>query len=540
MAHEKLSPRQKMIGMMYLVLTAMLALNVSKEAVKAFMRVDKGLTTTIKNYSNKNNLIYAEFTRADAENHAKAGKYKDAAFAVKERADEVFNYIQNLKIEIIKTADGADKAVAEKAIIGSDYNIELISKFDESNVPSQILVGSNESGKGFALKTMINDYRNYLIQTLNDNGKNLAAEDALNKSLTAESGLDEDGQKEPWPNLMFQTMPVVGALALLSRIQVDVRNGETEVINHLYTQIDASNFKFNKLKAIVIPDANYVTIGSDYKAIVFISATDTTQSPNITVGNNQVLPLDEMGRGIYSTRATSPPGSRTWGGVISLRAPDGTIKPYEFSATYTVGEPNVICSPTAMNVMYMGIPNPIDVSVPGFSPNQISISVVNGLRTDERVKNSAGQNFRGSYFIKPTSTSQDVQIIVSTKDVNGKSTAYKPYGFRVKPLPKPEGVFGGKSGGTIAKNTALAQSGVFAKLNDFDFDLVYKVTGFSLFYSGRMGEFEEYSTSGSLTQKQKDLITSMTRGQTLIIKNIKAIGPDNLSKDLNPIVLKLD
>ena len=538
MAHEKLSPRQKMIGMMYLVLTAMLALNVSKEAVKAFIRVDEGLMTTVKNYGIKNNLIYNEFTRADAENHTKAGKYKDAAFAVKERADEIFNYIQDLKIEIIKTADGADKAVAEKAVNGSEYDIEKVGKFDESNVPSQILIASNETGKGFALKTMINDYRNFLIQTLNENGGNVVAEDALNKSLTAESGLDEDGQKEPWPNLMFQTMPVVGALALLSSIQVDVRNGETEVINHLYTEIDKSYFKFNKLDPIVIPDANYVTVGSNYNAVVFISATDTTKQPSITVGD-QVLNLDEKGRGLYSVRATSI-GPKTWGGVILLKTGDGRDIPYKFSASYTVGQPNVICSPTAMNVMYMGIPNPIDVSVPGFSPNQISISVVNGLKTDERVKNSAGQDFRGSYFIKPTSTSQDVQIIVSTKDVNGKSTAYKPYGFRVKPLPKPEGVFGGKSGGTIAKNTALAQSGVFAKLNDFDFDLVYKVTGFSLFYSGRMGEFEEYSTSGSLTQKQKDLITSMTRGQTLIIKNIKAIGPDNLSKDLNPIVLKLD
>jgi gliding motility-associated protein GldM len=304
--------------------------------------------------------------------------------------------------------------------------------------------------------------------------------------------------------------------------------------------IDASNFKFNKLRAIVIPDANYVTVGSDYKAVVFISATDTTQQPTITIGNNQVLPLDEMGRGVYTSRASSPPGSRTWGGVISLRAPDGTIKPYEFTSTYTVGEPNVICSPTAMNVMYMGIPNPIDVSVPGFSPNQTSISVVNGNRTDERVKNSAGQDFRGTYFIKPTSTSNDVQIIVSTKDANGKSTTYKPYTFRVKPLPKPEGTFAGKSSGSVPRNTALAQAGVFAKLNDFDFDLVYKVTGFSVFYAGRMGEFEEYSNSGTLTQKQKDLISSMTRGQTLIIKNIKAVGPDNLSKDLNPIVLKLD
>jgi len=385
---------------------------------------------------------------------------------------------------------------------------------------------------------MINDYRNFLIQTLHENGGNITAEDALNKSLTAENGLNEDKVMEAWPNRMFQTMPVVGALALLSSIQVDVRNGETEVINHLYTEIDKSYFKFNKLDPIVIPDANYVTVGSNYNAVVFISATDTTKQPSITVGD-QVLPLDERGRGIYTARATSV-GPKTWGGVISLKTGDGREIPYNFTASYTVGEPNVICSPTAMNVMYMAIPNPLDVSVPGFSPNQISINVVNGVKTDERVKNSEGQDFKGAYFIKPTSTIQDVQIIVSTKDANGKSTTYAPYKFRVKPLPKPEGRFAGKSSGDVPKNTAMAQTGVFATLPDFDFDLVYKVTGFSLFYSGRMGEFEEFSTSSALTQKQKDLIASMNRGQTLIIKNIKAIGPDNIPKDLNPIVLKIN
>src|SRR5674536_220607 len=83
MAHEKLSPRQKMIGMMYLVLTAMLALNVSKEAVEAFKKVDKGLTQTIANYTIKNDVIYKEFDRAATENPAKAGKYKTAAYQVK-------------------------------------------------------------------------------------------------------------------------------------------------------------------------------------------------------------------------------------------------------------------------------------------------------------------------------------------------------------------------------------------------------------------------------------------------------------------------
>ncbi|MGA1977530.1 MAG: gliding motility protein GldM [Bacteroidales bacterium] len=538
MTQEKLSPRQKMIGMMYLVLTAMLALNVSKEAVKAFIRVDQGLMTTVKNYGIKNNLIYDEFTRADAENHTKAGKYKDAAFAVKERADEIFNYIQDLKIFIIKTADGAEKAVAEKAVIGSEYDIEKIGKYDDPNVPSQILIASNETGKGFALRTMINDYRNFLIQTLHENGGNTIAEDALNKSLTAEAGLNEDKVMEAWPNRMFQTMPVVGALALMSSIQVDVRNGETEVINHLYTEIDKSYFKFNKLQPIVIPDANYVTVGSNYNAAVFIMATDTTQQPNITV-DNQVLPLDELGRGVYTVRAGSV-GPKSWGGVITLRTGDGREMPYNFTASYTVGEPNVICSPTAMNVMYYGIPNPLDVSVPGFSPNQISINVINGAKTDERIKNVNGEEFKGNYFIKPNSPTQDVQIVVSTKDANGKTTTYKPYPFRVKRIPKAEAVFANASGGLVQKSVLLSQAGVFARLEGFDFNLPYKVTGFTVFYTGRTGDIEVPSTNDQLTQGQKSAMALMTRGQTLIIKDIKAVGPDGIPQALNALVFKVD
>ena len=161
MAHERLSPRQKMIGMMYLILTAMLALNVSKEAVEAFKKVDKSLTTTLANYIKKNNLIYEEFTRAAAENPTKAGKYKNTAYEVKARADEVVSYIQDLKKEIIYEAEGPDTP----AIQGDEVIIEEVKKIDENNVPSQILIGANENGKAFTLKALINDYREFHLNT---------------------------------------------------------------------------------------------------------------------------------------------------------------------------------------------------------------------------------------------------------------------------------------------------------------------------------------------------------------------------------------
>ncbi|HZY25247.1 MAG TPA: hypothetical protein VFE71_05435, partial [Bacteroidales bacterium] len=280
MAHEKLSPRQKMIGMMYLVLTAMLALNVSKEAVEAFKKVDKGLTQTIANYTLKNDVIYKEFDRAAAENPAKAGKYKTSAYQVKERSDEAFNFIQGLKIEIIKKAE---KDPETPAVKGNEVIIDEVKRIDDTNVPSEVLIGANENGKANDLKALLSEYRQFLIGILD--GKNPTTEAALKTSLKTEDGKNADGETERWENLNFQTLPLVAVICILSEYQVNVRNAETEVLNYLYSQIDASSFKFNKLTPIVIPTSNYVTLGSEYEAKVFISATDTTQSPIITVGD---------------------------------------------------------------------------------------------------------------------------------------------------------------------------------------------------------------------------------------------------------------
>ena len=534
MAHEKLSPRQKMIGMMYLVLTAMLALNVSKEAVEAFRKVDNGLTQTIKNYSIKNDVIYRDFDRAAAENPTKAGKYKTLAYQVKERADEAYNFIQGLKIEIIKKTE---KDPETPAVKGNEVIIDKVERhIDDTNVPSEILIGANENGKANDLKALLAEYRQFLIATLD--GKNPTAEEALKKSLKTDDGLNRDGVMERWENLNFQTLPMVAVICILSEYQINVRNGETEVLNYLYSQIDASSFKFTKLDAIVIPTtSNYVTMGSDYEARVFISATDSTQFPVITVGDSK-LPLDETGKGIYKVHASST-GPKKWGGIIALKAPDGSIKNYPFESSYVVGEPNVIVSPTAMNVMYYGINNPIDVSVPGIGPDKLKIKVVNGSFSTEKVKKSGGEYFKGAWAVKPNAVGQNVQVIV-TADINGKPVQYAPYDFRVKSIPIPVAIFANKSTGTVPRATAAAQQGVFAILPDFDFDLQYTITGFTVLYSDKGSDFEESSTNSNLTAKQKDLIGRLTRGKNLIIKDIKALGPDGRTKELQPVILKID
>ena len=536
MAHEKLSPRQKMIGMMYLVLTAMLALNVSKEAVEAFKNIEKGLSLTIKNYSLKNNLIYEEFEKSFAQYPEKTRPYRTKALQVKERADELFDYLQGLKVEIVTTREPKNTL----AVQGNEVNSEEIKIIDDNNIPSQILIGPNDDQKAFFLRTMIDDYRTFLINDILQ-GENPTVEEALKQSLNTDDVRNHRTQEmEKWANHNFQALPLIYVITMLSKIQVDVRNSETEVINHLFAQIDKSNFKFNKVGAVVIPKSTYITLGSSYEASVFVSATDSTQAPDITVSGGQKLPLDDSGKGIYSVKP-SKTGTATWGGVIALKAPDGTIRTFDFKDSYYVGEPNVVVSLTAMNVMYQGIPNPIDVSVPGVTPDKVSIKVLaNGSFSLEKVKNARGENFGGNFAIKPNVVGQPVQIqILSTE--NGRVTNHGIKEFRVKRVPTPEARLGLKGSGKIPLSEARIQSGLRAEMPDFDFDLQYTVTGFTLLFEDKMGTFKRSSTSNALTAEQKDILQNrLTKGKSIVFTDITAKDPYGKVVPLNPLVLEIE
>jgi gliding motility-associated protein GldM len=556
MAHERLSPRQKMIGMMYLVLTAMLAHNVSKEAVKAFMKVEEGLTKTVKNYEQKNKEIYDMFDQKAAENPVRGGPARDKAQYVKTRADELFNYLQDLKIKIIKKTDG-EKG---KAIKGREIDIYAVDGFDNSNTPSEVLIGANESGEGFALRTQINDYRDSLIKILDN--KNKTIEDALRSSLNTADGKKEGntGTPEAWPNNTFQTLPLVAVVAMLTKIQVDVRNAETDVITFLFNDIDKLSFKFNKLVPTVIANSTYVMDGLDYEARVFLGAVDTTRAPEILVGNYEVtgqeadgspkyemkgnfqtLPIDESGKGVYKVRASGTPGSRPWGGLIKMNAPSGPIT-RTFKADYTVGVQNVVISPTAMNVLYRGIPNPIDILVPGVGPDKIRASMKNGIIKPGQTKNYKGETFPGTWVAEPDANPPSPTTLISVSaEINGKQTPLKPMEFRVRDIPDPVGEFAGISGqGSVPKGVLTGQDGVLAILKDFDFNLQFTVTTFRLSYENKGLFVSKDSNSQMLTAEQRALLNGLVRGQRLYVENIKAIGPDKKLRTLGAIIIQVN
>jgi gliding motility-associated protein GldM len=356
-------------------------------------------------------------------------------------------------------------------------------------------------------------------------------------------------------------MPLVAVIAMLTKIQVDVRNAETDVITFLFNEIDKRSFKFTRLDPTVLTNSTYVMEGLEYNASVFFAAVDTTQAPTVTVGNYEItgqnpdgtpkyemkgdyqtLQTNEAGYGVYKVRAGGNPGPRPWGGLISMKAPDGTLISRPFKAMYEVGALNVVISPTAMNVLYRGIKNPIDISVPGVGQGKTHPSMVNGTIIEGQMKNSKGETFPGSYLAEPSSDkpAPTAQIVVSA-EINGKQQTFPPRIFRVRDIPDPVGEFAGKSGqGNVGKEELLAQQGVRAVLKDFDFDLQFTVTSFRLSYEDKGLFINKDSNSQYLTPEQKTLLNGLTRGKRLYVENIKAAGPDKKERPIGPITITVN
>jgi gliding motility-associated protein GldM len=529
MGHGKETPRQKMIGMMYLFLTAMLALNVSKDVLNSFVLVHDSLSNTIENFIAKNDRVYNEFEKRNTENPEKVREQYEKAVDIHKMADELYELILDQKIAIIHLADGDDAEAVEDRKIHS----ALIKAKDNTDYPATYML--NE-GHGTEMKEKIIQFREKLLEYVGTDNEILVH--AIEQNLYTEDPPPHEGQQHSWESEHFEHLPMIAVLTMMSKIQSDVRNAEADAINYLFTQIDASSFKFNKLEPTVIARSNYVLKGGNYEADVFLAAFDTTKAPTILIGEydsvNRTmvgafdsLPI-EKGRGKFVVPASAV-GYKPWGGIIRIKSPDGELKDYPFKAEYQVAEASLIVSPTKMNVFYLGVDNPVEISVPGVPSDRIQASISNGTIRSDR---------RGGWIVKPARAGRDAVISVSA-EVNGEKRTMPVKKFRVKVVPNPVAVIAGKKGGQLRKNVLLAQRGVLAQMEDFDFDLTFRITEFTV--SANVGGFfnEKKAKGNKFTPDQLKLINGMKRGQKVIIEDIKAVGPDGSTRKLNSIVFKI-
>ena len=550
MAGGNLSPRQKMINMMYLVLTALLALNVSKEVLNSFFEVNKGISRSTTNFNAKNGDTYAAFDAAAEVNPVKAGPYREQAYEIKEEADKLVATLQEMKYNLVLKADkkvylGNESQIKdeegdlieEKAIelnwdLLTDQqkltNIGALTNKDDRHAAGDLFFSEKRKNNiATDLKSDLNSYKNLLL-TVADGNESLIT--SINETCDYNDKKIK-GKKQLWEYYNFYDMPSVGALTLLSKMQSDVRNTESDIINMLRENIDAGSLKFTSAEGIQIPNSNFVLKGDSFRAQIFIAAKDTTQAPLIYVGEYDSLGIGKYemigdyetvkiinGKGMFSKRATSE-GNQKWGGLIKMKTDNGT-KMYPFRGEYLVAAKTAIVSPTKMLILYSGLEaiggNPIQVSVPGYSASEITPRMSNG--TLKVTKKSEGMY---SVFPDLKSTSAVVTLYVN---VNGKQTPMGKVNFRVRKTPPPAPVIRSVDANGLCDRSILKTEIVQATLDNFLFDgLKYMVTSFKLSgsYKGAPASAEQNNGMGFTSQMQQ-IITNSASGSTINITKIRA------------------
>jgi len=527
------TPRQKMINMMYIVLTAMLALNVAAEVLDAFEVVDSSLIQTLETVDMKNAQVYASFNQAYAENATKVGEWKEKADLIKARTAEMVSCISTLKEDLVKNS-GYKPVNSETTIQSDDFYLVtesgdtlILNNKDDLNSPSEFMITQNNAT---ILKERINEYRNTLTGMIPEEDAEL--KNTIMNSLDTSDppvNLKEGGEADTWETEYFLDKPLIAILTLLSKIQIDIKNSEATVINYLFAQIDAGSFTFNKLGARVIPNSNVVLQGDEYIAEVFLAAEDTTQQPEIII-NNRSVPVED-GKATYRVKTTEP-GVFTWSGLIKYKTPEGLIRNYPFRQDYQVTRPSVTMSATRMNVFYRGLDNPFDVGGGGIPKENLEVSMTNG----KVIKKGT------SYVIRPNELDEmgrrtKVSVFAN---IGGDRRLLGTTDWRVKKVPDPIAQVAGQSGGTIRKERLLVEEGVMAVLEDFDFDFKYTVTRFNVQVSGTGGYVSIWeSNSNRFTEDQKEQFRRLNPNSLVYIANIKAIGDDGETRDLDPISFKI-
>lgn len=534
MAGGKLSPRQKMIGMMYLVLTALLALNVSKEIINAFVVIEKGLDNTNKQSDNKNAFIFQAFEKAKRNDEKKVKPLFDKAQTAQKLSKELCDYIKSLRSDMIAQVEGIDKKTADTLRLG------LIAKPDDYDNPTNFMIGddpSNVTGKAKELKAKLKKYKDDLQALLpKDAVVDLSALDT--KDVYSIS--DEKTVSWEWYN--FYHIPVTAVAAQFARITNDVKNAEGAVVNELFNAISASDFKFDKLQARVIAPSSYILSGDEYKAEVFVAASSKTQNPTVILGcdydsvtkkptgnlaDSNTVKVSE-GVGYYSVPAGAE-GLQKWGGVIKVKKPDNTYEYYPFKSEYMVAKPAAAVSPDKMNVFYVGVDNPVTVSAAGVAPENLVVSF----------SNCATSGGRGKYVIRPNAGATESNVSVGGK-FGDKTTNMGSFKFRVKRVPDPVCYVGSIKGDGIMPKAEVANiRGIFAKMENFDFDLKFDVVSWVLSMNVNGVFVDEKSNGAGVTGAQSKLLSGAKGGTKVLIEQVTVKGPDGTTRKIPGCTIKV-
>ena len=472
--------------------------------LNGFSIVEESLNRTTANSSKENEVLYDNFAEQMKANPAKVKEWFDKATAVKRMSDSLYNYAQQLKLQIVQEADG------------KDANVLDIKSKDNLEAASHVMLAPG-TGQGHKLFNAINSFRNRILSMVSDPHQRSIIE----SNLTTKLPKNAHTMGKNWEEYMFEDMPVAGAVTLLSKLQSDVRYAEGEVLHTLVSNIDMKDIRVNKLSAFVIPESRTVISGDQFSAQIVMAAVDTTQQPEIYVGGQRIS------NGLYRFTAGGV-GEHQFGGYITMRDGSGNVIRRDFTQKYTVVAPSATVSADLMNVLYAGYDNPISVSIPGVPLNAVQASM-------------SGGSFRsigmGRYIARPSAVGSDVTINVAS-NANGKSRQMGKFTFHVRKLPDPAAYITVGTdrfrGGGLAKASLMGANGIKAAIDDGILDIQFKVVSFETVFFDNMGNAVPMASAGaSFSERQRGTFRKLSRGKRFYISRITAVGPDGITRKLN-------
>jgi len=505
------SPRQKMINLMYVVLMAMLALNVSTEVLNGFSIVEESLKRTTQNASLENQVIYDDFAVQMKKNPQKVKQWYDKSQKVKQMSDDLYNLADELKLAIVQEADG------------SDGDVQNIRNKEDLEAANQVMLSPNR-GRGKELYNAIINYRTQMLSMVT--GYHQKKMIASNLSTDIPANAQTMGKN--WQEYMFESMPAAAAVTLLSKLQSDVRYAEGEVLHTLVSNIDVKDIRVNALDAFVIPNSQTIVRGDKFSARIVMAAVDTTQKPQIFIGGKEV----SLPGGLYET-VTGRTGDFTLSGFIQVENGNGELLKRSFEQKYTVVDPSATVSADLMNVLYAGYSNPLSVSVPGVPVNKVQATMTGG---------TLQPTGPGRYIARPTAVGQNVTITITSTNT-GRAQQMGQFTFRVRRLPDPTPYINMKDesgspirykGGGLSKAQLMGVDGIGAAIDDGILDIAFRVQSFETVFFDNMGNAVPMVSDGaSFSARQKDTFRKLQRNKRFYITRVNAIGPDGISRKLN-------
>ncbi|MBR1626910.1 MAG: gliding motility protein GldM [Bacteroidales bacterium] len=524
------TPRQRMIGMMYLVYTAMLALNVSAEILNGFVNVGDSMDVTNNLLATKTASAYQMFENTYNNNPGKVQENWDKALQVKKATNDLVTYIDDLKYELIATVEGykGGKAEAKKNIeqgLDGKKGYVVIKKKDNVSESVNFMLGSEQnenSGKAADLKKKINDYQTKMMNLCADRYKKQLATIQID---TKSKRQNAEGKELGWSMFNFYQGILVADVVVLNKLKSEIKNQEYDMINNLYADISADDFKFDKVVAKVIPKETYIMQGGSYEADIIVAAYDSRSQlrgelagASLTATDSGTLRL-KMGAGAL--------GPKKYKGIVFVKKESGEV-PYDFSGEYFVAAPSVTISATKMNVLYIGVDNPIAVGAPGVRSEDLNVTISGDPSASIRKVGT------GEYIVNVKTPGKKVSINASAK-MGGTVKNLGSMDYRVKTIPKPTVKVGDKQDGKIAKEVLTAQGGFRVSVEGFDFPVKYVVDYYKMEIStGGDAQAPMEGRGDRFTSEMLTKIGKLRRGQKVFITDIRVKGPSGVVAAANP------